>query len=292
MRELINLISEYVFDAAEIPESLLYEFSKKAMKVIQNRCVEAIPEEFWELEGYVESYWRGHKYTQSEDTLRIFQMGQLLSFTNMLSILSEETEKEISIEEYAVQLKEKYPIFKEIHEKPGITHKELADAIGMSVSSLSQFVTKYKWNGFFQSRAMGREKHYYLTKHGQQLYCTMKDKYEKPTVSYRITAQALKTLPLSPFLQEASQTFSIGSEQNFNLCILPPKKLSTTAQFKKGFLDLNYKIHDALPQGSFLLENAPNYSFHKIDDNSDREEYLEVSVWKNKKNWKLPRTEL
>jgi len=95
MRELINLISEYVFDAAEIPEDLLYEFYKKTAKIIRSLCTEAIPDEFWELENYVESYWRGHKYLKSEDAIQIYQMGQLLSFTNMLSMLSEEKEKEI-----------------------------------------------------------------------------------------------------------------------------------------------------------------------------------------------------
>lgn len=289
MRELINLISEYVYDAAEIPEDLLYEFSKKTAKIIRNLCTEAIPDEFWELENYVEAYWRGHKYLKSEDAIQIYQMGQLLSFTNMLSMLSGEKEKEISIEDYAVQLKDKYPIFSKIHEIPGITHKELADAVDMSVSSLSQFITKYKWNGFFQSRAMGREKHYYLTKYGQQLYSVMKDKYEKPTVSYRITAQALKMAPLIPLMQEASHTFPIAFEQNFNLCMITSKKLPTIAQPKKRLPDLNYETPEMLFQKDFLWANALNSNSGNIDENSGREEFGKEAVWKNKKLWKMQR---
>ncbi len=292
MRELINLISEYVYDAAEIPEDLLYEFSKKTAKIIRNLCTEAIPDEFWELENYVEAYWRGHKYLKSEDAIQIYQMGQLLSFTNMLSMLSEEKEKEISIEDYAVQLKDKYPIFSKIHEIPGITHKELADAVDMSVSSLSQFITKYKWNGFFQSRAMGREKHYYLTKHGQQLYYTMKDKYEKPTISYRITAQALKMAPLIPAMQETPHTFSIALEQNLNLCMIASQKKPTTAQPKKRMPDLNYEAHDTLFQKDFQWANVLNSITGNMDDNSDREEYGKEAVWKNKKQWKMQRAVL
>lgn len=289
MRELINLISEYIYDAAEIPEDLLYEFSKKTAKIIRNLCTEAIPDEFWELENYVEAYWRGHKYLKSEDAIQIYQMGQLLSFTNMLSMLSEEKEKEISIEDYAVQLKDKYPIFSKIHEIPGITHKELADAVDMSVSSLSQFITKYKWNGFFQSRAMGREKHYYLTKYGQQLYSVMKDKYEKPTVSYRITAQAFKIPTLIPVMQEASYTFSIDLEQNFNLCMGTSKKMPTTAQLKKRSPDLNYETPEMLFQKDFQWANVISCTTGNMDDNSDREEYGKEAVWKNKKCLKMQR---
>ncbi len=183
MKEMVNSILECILDARKIPEEMLYEFSKMATKIVQNGCTEVIPEEFWELESYVQTYWRGEKYLKSDDAVQIYQMGRLLSFTNMLAMLAEHKEKEVSIEDYVVQLKDKYIIFKEIQNRPGITHKELADVAGMSVSSLSQFVNKYKLHGFFRGRTMGREKHYYLTDYGQQLYSAMKDRYEKITLS-------------------------------------------------------------------------------------------------------------
>lgn len=183
MKELINSILECIFDVRKIPEEMLYQFSKTTTKIVQSGCTEVIPEEFWELESYVQAFWRGEKYLKSDDAVRTYQMGRLLSFTSMLSMLVEHKEKEVSVEDYAVQLKDKYIIFKEIQNRPGITHKELADAAGMSVSSLSQFVYKYKLHGFFRSRTMGREKHYYLTEHGQQLYSAMKARYERSNLS-------------------------------------------------------------------------------------------------------------
>ena len=61
MRELVRLILDCLLEVREIPEELLYELSKTTVMIVEQRCMQEIPEEFWELESYVEAYWRGEK---------------------------------------------------------------------------------------------------------------------------------------------------------------------------------------------------------------------------------------
>ncbi len=173
MKELVQRILNYLLEDKKIPEELIYQLSKSTVKIVENHCTEMIPEEFWELDSFVEAYWRTESYEKSKNMILVYQMGQLLSFTNMLSMLAEKQEKENSIEDYAIQLKDKYVIFQQIDRNPGITHKELAKRAELSVSSLSQFLSKCNEHGFIQRRVMGSEKHYYLTPYGKRLYSVM-----------------------------------------------------------------------------------------------------------------------
>ena len=88
------MILNYLLENKEIPEELIYELSKTTVKIVENHCMEMIPQEFWELDSFVEAYWRAESYTKSNDMAFVYQMGQLFSFTNMLSTLAEKQEKE------------------------------------------------------------------------------------------------------------------------------------------------------------------------------------------------------
>lgn len=170
MKQLINIISNYIFKREAIPDEYLYEFCKEITSAIELSDTECIPNEFWQLANYVELYWRGQKYSYDDNPERIYQMGQLLSFTKMISIWFDRIEKNTSLNEYALIMNNKYSFFKSIHDEPGITHKKLASKMHTSISSLSQFVNKIQGIGFFISRPMGREKHYYLTQKGEKIY--------------------------------------------------------------------------------------------------------------------------
>lgn len=179
MKELAEQILDYIMENREVPEDLLYEFSKETLRIIQSRQTTSIPDTFWDLENYVETFWRCSEFTQAENSYFVHQMGQLLSFTNLISIMDDEEQRELSIEDYAEQWRDRYLVFDYIHRHRGITHKTLAEASGMSVSALSQFINKVKWTGVFNCRSMGREKHYYLTEYGEQVYEYMKKNAEK-----------------------------------------------------------------------------------------------------------------
>lgn len=63
-----------------------------------------------------------------------------------------------------------YRFFKEIHTNPGICHKDLAAKVRQSPSQLSQFVSRLTRDDLISCSRVGREKHYYLRKRGEQIY--------------------------------------------------------------------------------------------------------------------------
>lgn len=169
MEKIVNIISEYVYAQKEIPDDLMSEFSSEMIQIIEGQCTEEIPDAIWNLENYVKLYWRGSKYVHEECPARIFQLGQLLSYMNMIRQHFERIDEDISLEEYANTYRDKYLFFKSIHDRAGITHKDLAKLVHTSISSMSQFVSKIAGTGFIVTRVMGREKHYYLTDKGETL---------------------------------------------------------------------------------------------------------------------------
>lgn len=179
MEKVTSTILDYLWDKNDIPEELLYEFAKKTIKTIQTRCTERLTGEFWELERYVESFWRAKRFEGVSST-HIYEMGRLLSITSMLSMVAEQEEKSQSLEVYATKLQDWYLVFKGMHDKPGISHGELAEVCRKSVSSLSQFICKYEWDGLYIYRRSGRGKNYYLTEQGKQLYELMTSKQPRP----------------------------------------------------------------------------------------------------------------
>lgn len=180
MERLARMILDNLREGNAIPEDLLYELTTEAMKVVQTRQIEQLSPEFWELEQYVESFWRAQLF-QTVQGMRSYEMGRLLSLTNMIAMVAEEEEKRQSLNEYALKFSDWYPVFKGMYDTPGITHKKLALTAGKSDSSLSQFMNKNQWEGLYIYRRFGREKNYYLTELGQRLYELMKDNQPRPT---------------------------------------------------------------------------------------------------------------
>lgn len=281
MKKLVQMILNYLLENKEIPEELIYELSKTTVKIVENHCMEMIPQEFWELDSFVEAYWRAESYTKSNDMAFVYQMGQLFSFTNMLSTLAEKQEKENSIEDYAIQLKDKYAIFQQIDRNPGITHKELAQRAGMSVSSLSQFLNRYKEHGFIQRRSMGREKHYYLTAYGERLYSAMN--VNRKNQSYSCTLKIIHKMDniFSAFHEVAC--YSLGNEeQNLITDHLGSSGRQNMDSFPFASSKSNYVAEGK--RVDFLWNRLQDYDRNKVNGDTYGVGYKEEHIWKNKGN--------
>ena len=281
MKKLVQMILNYLLENKQIPEELIYELSKTTVKIVENHCMEMIPQEFWELDSFVEAYWRAESYTKSNDMAFVYQMGQLFSFTNMLSTLAEKQEKENSIEDYAIQLKDKYAIFQQIDRNPGITHKELAQRAGMSVSSLSQFLNRYKEHGFIQRRSMGREKHYYLTAYGERLYSAMN--VNRKNQSYSCTLKIIHKMDniFSAFHEVAC--YSLGNEE---LNLITDHLGSSGRQNMDSFPFASSKSN-YVAEGKrvdFLWNRLQDYDRNKVNGDTYGVGYKEEHIWKNKGN--------
>lgn len=281
MKKLVQMILNYLLENKQIPEELIYELSKTTVKIVENHCMEMIPQEFWELDSFVEAYWRAESYTKSNDMAFVYQMGQLFSFTNMLSTLAEKQEKENSIEDYAIQLKDKYAIFQQIDRNPGITHKELAQRAGMSVSSLSQFLNRYKEHGFIQRRSMGREKHYYLTAYGERLYSAMN--VNRKNQSYSCTLKIIHKMDniFSAFHEVAC--YSLGNEeQNLITDHLGSSGRQNMDSFPFASSKSNYVAEGK--RVDFLWNRLQDYDRNKVNGDTYGVGYKEEHIWKNKGN--------
>lgn len=179
MKRLIEIIYNNLLNGKTIPDEIIYEFSQETKEIVRNRAVVDIPSEFWNFQNYIEMFWRGRKYETADNTALIYQMGQLLSYVNMIRDIADEDERVLSLDEYVNHWEKKYPVFKGIHDESGINHKKLAEVSGLTPSALSQFIAKTKWDGFFIFRNVGREKYYYLTEEGEKLYELMKERQTK-----------------------------------------------------------------------------------------------------------------
>lgn len=184
MKKLINIIYNCVLKKKEIPKDLLYEFSRDAIKIVQNRQVDDVPTEFWDLQHYVELFWREKKYKKEKNSILIYQMGQLFSYTSMIRDIADDNERILRIREYAERWKNKYLVYKGVHDESGITHKKLVNVSGLSPSALSQFIAQTRWDGYLTYRNVGREKYYYLTDEGEKLYELLKSRYERAGYIY------------------------------------------------------------------------------------------------------------
>lgn len=180
MEKLVDRILDCVWAENDIPEELLYEFTSKAIRMVQLRSLEQLPESYRELEHYVDSFWRAQRF-ETVDATRVYEMGRLLSLTNMLGMVAEQETEEQSLHEYAAKFRDWYLVFKGIYDTPGVTHKRLAKYARKSDSSLSQFINKNQWSGFYLCRRFGREKYYYLTELGEKLYEVMMSQQPHPT---------------------------------------------------------------------------------------------------------------
>lgn len=179
MDEIIRNIYSYIREKKELPEDLLYEFSQSTIRVVQSYSKEEITADFWKLQHFVEMFWRGRKFETEQNPVRIYQMGQLLSLTGMIRDVAEKAEKDVSIYEYARRWGKRYQVYKGMHDEPGINHKRLAEMAGLSVSSLSQMIAQTKHDGYFIYRIAGREKYYYLTHSGENLYNILKSRQRR-----------------------------------------------------------------------------------------------------------------
>lgn len=179
MKELIKIIFDHVLDKKEIPDDLMYEFSQDILKVIQENSAQELCPEFWDFQNYLEMYWRGGKFEQESSPVCTYQLGQLLSYTNIIRDIADKQGQTLSIQDYAARWQNRFLVFQGMYRERGITHKKLARVSNMSPSALSQFVSKTQWDGYYTYRVAGREKYYYLSENGEKLYHLLCEKREK-----------------------------------------------------------------------------------------------------------------
>lgn len=173
MEKVANAILDSICKKEVIPEEMLYEFQKKTLKVLQTSCMERVADDVEQLGCYAEAFRRAKNFDGATVEFA-YGMGRLFSLTSMLGMMEEQENMPLSLQDYAVKLKDWYLVFKGMHDQPGISHRELASVCKRSISSLSQFTSRYEGERLYISRRVGRGKSYYLTELGTELYELMR----------------------------------------------------------------------------------------------------------------------
>ena len=168
----LSSISEYVqnnlLSGEKASNTVIIELISELSYYIKAGLSHKIPPEFYRLSGYVKNKVQfGNLNEISADMLLVY--GKLWSIATLVEVVEQEESMVQSIDDDVIQFENKYVIFKAIRDKSGITHDDLAKAAGVSVSSLSQFISKLDYGKYFVSSQIGRRKYYYITDNGREL---------------------------------------------------------------------------------------------------------------------------
>ena len=228
-----------------IPDDVMYVFYSKTLKVVQDKAYGAVTDHAKDFCLYMSNLWSSKKYLEASSPVFIFQLGELHTCARMLDDLFAERENEYDIEVNSKWLFSKRLFFKLISENPGIKHTDLAIMMGISKSSLSQFVSKVYGLGYHYERNAGREKYYYLTKLGQKLLSRMNEEATR----IEIASQQNK--------KEEEEERYVKLLCKYNLDHYPIQSIKPNTETGFGFKGTIYKKQNELYKSMFdIVKNA------------------------------------
>ena len=103
-----------------------------------------------------------------------FLYGGIWGGVRLLDIRKNHRRRRLKIHKLKKRYEDYYDFFSIIDINPGIRHKDLAERLGKSVSQLSQLADRIDRDDLIYCDYMGREKYYYLSSLGKQLYTEIK----------------------------------------------------------------------------------------------------------------------
>lgn len=184
---LVKAICSCLESKIDIPNEYINAFITRTMLVVQKEDRKQISTLYPRLCDSVFTYFRGQQYNEKvlqvsnandshvayekpNNRAFVFKMGQLHACITILNdVIRKLDESETTINNKAYFVKN-IMFFKAIANKPGIKHNELAEIMGKSPSSLSQFVLRIQQYNYFTQTVVGREKYYSLTSKGTKLF--------------------------------------------------------------------------------------------------------------------------
>lgn len=172
----IDKMMDYLQNDSLIPEDFMHLFYFKIMKAFTEKAYDSISDHAKIFCLYMSHVWSSQIFMEStSNPALIFQLGELHTCAKVLDDFFSEKEKENNIEENSIRFFNRKRFFEYIANNPGIKHSDLASKMDISLSNLSQFVSKIKGYKYHIERVCGREKYYYLTKTGIALLKRMEE---------------------------------------------------------------------------------------------------------------------
>jgi len=168
----LTQISECIREQKEIPNPLIFQLTEVLLRVIRNKEDVQLTQVLADLIDETDAFWRQVDKTGLSGEF-VFNVGRIFTLTTMIKKYYESVSSYYSPIELADKYKNRYQLFKNISNNPGITHHDLANKIDLSESRLSQLMVSLHSDGLVSSRKIGRNKYYYLSHLGETVLETI-----------------------------------------------------------------------------------------------------------------------
>lgn len=129
-----------------------------------------------------------------EEQQYVFSIGLVMGMGSLINAILDFSESTRDLEQNINRFKDNYNIFQVIDENPGIMQKLLAKKVNKSATTLSHFMNKKEVQQYFDFYTMGREKYYYLSRRGKQLYEKMQLLHKEDNQAINETSASLNFL--------------------------------------------------------------------------------------------------
>lgn len=160
---LDGLIKENLSDAAA------YEFAEQSCIYIREEAEFQWGTNLEKLWDYLASERAMADYA-GQDRSSAFRRGRIYATMELLKMLQQQQEDEETLEEDAKEYCDHWRVvFEALQNGRSMTHRELAGAVGVSESSLSQFLHRIEGKNYIHFRKVGRTKYYRLSGRGRKL---------------------------------------------------------------------------------------------------------------------------
>lgn len=274
MTATIEKLLDMIFDSMERNEwneELLYDLSTEIVDKFDELLSNDLPEVFYELYDYVDSYWRGINNKDTQE--HAFFMGRLYGVLDFVKRKYDELANEKLCLKYALK-PIYYNVFSKISSYPGIIHNDLTNCTNGSKSALSQLIKKPEDDGLIKSVKCGREKHYYLTPLGMRVY-------QKAKVVQAKVAQEKVSNELSVTFDGLGINNNIAVHEKTNI-VSKYKKIPVSKYWLQNTMKNALDVEDAF---LITLKNIPELG--KKEHNSKNKEgelYVTKGYRENRKN--------
>ena len=182
----LSSISEFVLSnllsGEKVSNEIILELIAEVIECIKNCSFQKIPPSFYRLSEYVVSKVQFENLNELSTDI-VLMYGKLWAIMYQAEIAEQKEAVRASIDDDAKQFENRHELFRAIRDRSGISHSELAEATGLSVSSLSQFMGKIDNGKYFISHQVGRKKYYYITNNGRELVNKMEERLSVTEIS-------------------------------------------------------------------------------------------------------------
>lgn len=169
----IEAMAGYILDGlikSTLSDGAVHEFVGQGFKYIQEETEINWNGNMGKLWNYLFS-GRASLAFEESDCCNAFCQGRLYTVMELLKMMQEQQETEDILEQDAKDFmnRNRRNVFSALKGGGSLTHRELANACGLSDSSLSQFMHSIESKNYIHSRKVGRTKYYRLSGKGQKL---------------------------------------------------------------------------------------------------------------------------